>query len=247
MLKGKGKNTFAVGSSIFVYQGKQIISREVITSRGFESSIDYKVVVGLGKSKADSLKIVWPDLNETKIINPSVNTILTINQDDSKKPAPPIANGKNLKPFLTQLPQVFDKHIEDDYIDFYYERGIPMMMSKEGPKAATGDVNGDGLTDVYIDGTVGHPGQLYLQNTDGEFIKKEEADFKRFSGFEDVSAVFFDADGDHDLDLVVGSGGNNHPAGSLEFQNRLYRNDGNGNFTLDAKAIPLSGYQNLQG
>ncbi len=131
----------------------------------------------------------------------------------------------------------FEKHREDDNIDFYYERNLPKMLSREGPKAAVGDVNGDGLPDVYIGGTAGHAGQLYLQTPSGKFIKKAEPAFEQFNDFEDEAVLFFDADHDGDLDLFVGPGGNDHPPYSRQMQNRLFKNDGKGNFTLDADAF----------
>jgi hypothetical protein len=132
----------------------------------------------------------------------------------------------------------FEKHEEDDYIDFYTERGLPMMLSREGPKAASGDVNGDGLTDVYISGTAKKGGQLYLQTTTG-FVKKEEPAFSN-TGIEETAVLFFDCDNDKDLDLFTGAGGNNHPANSFQMQCRLYKNNGVGVFT-PADALPPSG------
>jgi len=91
---------------------------------------------------------------------------------------------------LTSVASNFEKHTEDDLVDFYNERNIPRMLSKEGPKAAVADVNGDGLEDVYIAGTPKHAGQLYLQNKAGAFTKKPTPAFERFSDFEDVAVLF---------------------------------------------------------
>jgi hypothetical protein len=110
------------------------------------------------------------------------------------------------------------------------------MLSREGPRIAKGDVNGDGLEDIYIGGARDQPGQLYLQTGNG-FIKKEEEVFKQYADFEDVAVLFFDADKDGDLDLFIGAGGNNARAGSRELQHRLYKNDGKGNFAIDTKAF----------
>ncbi len=112
------------------------------------------------------------------------------------------------------------------------------MLSREGPGVAKGDVNGDGMEDVYIGGGKGQGGQLYMQTATG-FIKKEQQVFKMYVDFEDVASLFFDADKDGDLDLFVGAGGNNvQPGSSRELQHRLYINDGKGEFTIDTKAFP---------
>jgi len=125
----------------------------------------------------------------------------------------------------------FLKHEEDEFIDFYTERNIPQMTSKEGPKIARGDVNGDGLEDVYIGGANNLGGHLYLQTAKG-FQLSDQLAFKQSVEFEDVATLFFDADHDGDLDLFVGSGGNNKQSGLRGMLNRLYINDGKGNFSF---------------
>ena len=222
-----------------MYAGSQVLSRELVPSRGFQSCMDNKLIIGLGKkTQIDSMVIRWPNRRYSVFRNPAINRIYTISQLDSpvlirEKEADP-------QPVFQTLSNDFDKHQEDDYIDFYYERNIPEMLSREGPRAAVGDVNGDGLDDIYIGGAMGQPGQLYLQTPDGNFLKKREKVFDEFAGFEDVAVLFFDADGDGDLDLAIGPGGNNQPPNSREIQLRLYKNDGQGNFSVDANAFPLN-------
>ncbi len=238
-LKGNSNNTFAIGSSIKVYEGDQIFSREVIPSRGFQSSMDYKQIIGLGKrTKIDSMVITWPNRSRSVFYHPPIDTVLVLQQSDNAKFFEDTQLHSTSSTLLLTVKSNFDKHVEDDNVDFYYERNIPEMLSREGPKTAIGDVNGDGLEDVFIGGTQGHPGQIYLQTTSGEFIKKKEPSIDQFNDFEDEAVLFFDADHDGDLDLFVGPGGNNVPPNSRQLQNRLFKNDGKGNFTIDVAAFP---------
>jgi hypothetical protein len=266
VLKGNSPNTFAIGAKIRAYKDSSVFFRELVPCRGFQSSVDYKQIIGLGSHTGlDSLVITWPDGAITRQQRPTVDHVDTLWQKDATPatttpatttpattiPAttvPTISGPHNYpapKNHLLEacsLPLVasFSKHIEDDYVDFYYEHNLPAMLSREGPKAAVGDINGDGLPDLYIGGTPGHIGQVYIQTASGEYQKKPEPAFEPFSDFEDEAVLFFDADGDGDLDLFIGPGGNSNPPFSRQMQYRLFLNDGKGNFTLSADAFPVN-------
>ena len=239
-LKGAGENTFAVGSQIFIYKGDQILSRALIPSRGFQSSVDYRQLIGIGTAtQVDSLLIVWPDHSFTKAIHPQINQQVVFSQPlHSAKIIAPKAGGSN--PLFENVLTKFERHIDDDFTDFYNERGILKMQSHEGPQTAVADVNNDGLDDIYIGGTMANPGQLYIQDHSRNFVKKEQADFKPVIGFVDGAILFFDCDKDGDQDLLVGQGGNVAAPFSRELQHRLFKNDGKGNFLLSAESFPAN-------
>jgi hypothetical protein len=238
-VKGKDKNTFAVGTKIVVYEGDQQLSKEVIPSRGFQSSVDYKQVIGIGnKTMVDSMIIYWPDLSFTKIIHPEINKLLSITQPLNGEKIIAAAAIQTI-PLLEQVTANFDKEQQPDYTDFYAEKAIPEMLSHQGPKATVADVNGDGMQDIFISGTSLHTGQLYLQTNAG-FVQKEIPDLKQFATFEDAAVLFFDADGDGDMDLFIGAGGNNSMPGARELQHRLFLNDGKGNFKISYNSFPLN-------
>ena len=237
VLKGRGKNTFAIGSKIKVYQGEQVYYRELVPSRGFQSSVDYKQVIGLGREgKVDSMIVIWPDRTYSRYDHPGLNQVHRLEQPQQGAAVAEEVTSK--APLLVAVSPAMDKHQEDDYVDFYDERNLPEMLSRQGPQIARGDVNADGLEDVFIGGAKGQAGQLYLQQPGKGWVKKEQESFKAYADFEDVAVLFFDADKDGDLDLFVGSGGNNVHANSRELQHRLYKNDGKGNFKLDPAAFP---------
>ena len=240
-LKGSGSNTFAVGSQVKVYKGGAVFSRDINPARGFQSSVDYKQVIGLGAhTSVDSMVVVWPDRTTTHYEHPKLNTVHVLQQSLQGTYASKLLTPAHPTTLLREVAVSLDKHTEDEYVDFYAERNLPHMLSREGPQVAKGDVNGDGREDLYIGGAKGQEGQLYLQGADGRFSKKPQALFTQYPAQEDVAVLFFDADRDKDLDLFIGSGGNNAGRGSPLLQHRLYRNDGRGNFTDAPGAFPLN-------
>ncbi|MGV3528970.1 MAG: VCBS repeat-containing protein [Flavisolibacter sp.] len=237
-LKGSGQNTFAVGTKIKAFADGQIFYRELFPARGFQSSVDYTQVIGLGKiNHVDSLLVIWPNGTYSKLLQPALNKKLLM-QEPADAPAYYLQSLATATTLFEPLPASLDKHQEDEYVDFYFERNLPEMLSGEGPHAAKIDVNGDGLEDIYIGGAKGQAGQLYLQTAKGGFKKSKQAIFQQFQDLEDVAVLFFDADKDGDCDLFIGAGGNNVPPGQREMQHRLYKNDGKGNFSIDVNAFP---------
>ncbi len=239
-LKGSEKNSFAIGSKVELHIGNSVINRQLIPTRGFQSSIDYQMPIGIGAAdKVDSLKVIWPDQSFSLIINPPIDTFLNIDYSQ-RNGAIKITAQTSADQLFTLVENDFDAHIEDDFIDFHYERNVPVMISQEGPRAATADVDGDGLEDIYIGGAAGQTGQLYLNNGNG-FTKMGQSAFEDFKAYEDTAISFFDMDGDGDQDLYVGSGGNEQNYKHRLMQDRVYINDGKGNFKYNSISLPPNG------
>lgn len=237
-LTGKGANRFAVGSKVKVFHGGQQQSRELFPSKGFQSSVDYRIIFGMGAlTSVDSMMVEWPDRTYSVFRNLRTDSVYQI-QQPANAPALAAVRQPVVNPVLIPVQHGFNKHQEDDYIDYYYERNVPELISAEGPHATVADVNGDGLQDIYIGGATNQQGSLYLQTTQGSFIKKEQTVFARYADMEDVAVLFFDCDNDKDADLFIGSGGNNVSGMSRTLQHRLYINDGKGNFEIQFQSFP---------
>ncbi len=243
-LKGKAQNTFAIGAMVNVYRGKEQLNFQLVPSRGFQSSVDYKMVFGLGQSaEMDSLVVIWPDLSKSVLMNPPADTTLTLDWASATNAV--AGNLYDYSPqksrLLEEVPCSFAQHKENSYVDFYNEGLTFRMVSREGPKAAIADVNGDGRDDVFTGGAKGQPGQLYLQTASGAFVQADKNTFDLHAEYEDTATTFFDADGDGDQDLFVGSGGNELPPNHRFLYDRLYFNDGKGHFTYSEKALSQNG------
>ncbi len=234
-LKGAAQNKFAVGSVVELYSGKEIIRQELIPSRGFQSSIDYVMTFGLGNKKIDSLQVIWPNGKSKTIKKVALNT--TINLSIADATTDYVFKSTQPKPMFKEVKSNFLAHKENDYIDFDYEGLISKMLSQEGPSLAVGDINGDGNEDVFIGGAKGQSGKIYLNKGNNSFAVTSQKVLDSDANFEDTAASFFDADGDGDLDLLVGSGGNERTSPD-NYQNRLYLNNGKGIFVKSTNVIP---------
>ncbi|MGC4101023.1 VCBS repeat-containing protein [Ferruginibacter sp.] len=212
--------------------------------RGFLSTSEHFLHFGVGAATViPKVEITFPSLKKVILENVNSNQVLTIAESDAKA-QPETAAEKKPTIFndITVQGKLKYTQVENDYIDFKREPLIPYRCSRKGPYYATADVNGDGRADIYIGGSAGTEGKLMLQNADGSFTEKRQAAFTADKACEDMNALFFDADGDKDLDLYVVSGGAEFDAGSNLYQDRLYINDGKGNFTKATKALPAEGF-----
>ncbi len=239
--KGEGMNKFGIGAKAYLWtHGNKSGSpgmqyQELMLTRGFQSSSDARLHFGLDSlHQVDSLLIVWPDQKFQVLKNITSNNELTVFQKD----ATGVFNyhfffpeKKEMLENITSQIKCDWKHKEDNFNDFGVEYLIPHKESTRGPKIAVGDVNKDGMDDFYACGAKGQPGALMIQQKDGSFKESDTALFAKYAPCEDVDAVFFDANGDGNLDLLVISGGNEPQVNSpLLLIDRLYLNNGKGHF-----------------
>lgn len=222
--KGDSLNRFGIGAKVKVYTASGLQYFENMPMRGFQSSMDYKMVIGLGSAKViDSILVVWPDDKIQILKNIPANQLVKLQQSQASILK---TNGKVKPtiPFLIEAKTPVFKHNEDDYNDFNRERLIFHFLSTQGPALATGDVNKDGLDDFFIGGAKGQSSALMIQNAAGEFSRLELPVFQADSTSENVDALFFDADNDNDLDLYVVTGGTEFANQSSELSDHLYLN-----------------------
>ncbi len=232
------QQTPAIGSKVKVYTKKGVQFFEYMPTRGFQSSVSYRLHVGLGEAKrADSVEVTWPSGKRQVLKNVKANQLLTIKEEQAEA-APAVAKAERC--YFMPKPAMLDyQHQEYPYNDFKRQPLLMSMLTTCGPVMVRGDINQDGKEDVFLGGAKKGLGKIFVQTADGRYEEKEQQFAPNDLLTTDADATFFDADGDGDQDLYIASGGyqdfNPH---DLLLQDRLYLNDGEGNFTFSEGALP---------
>jgi hypothetical protein len=242
-LQGKGQNTQGIGTRIEgLYADGTYFYYENSPYRGYLSSVEAVAHIGLGaKQKIKELRIIWPNDSMQVISKPGIDQLLTVKISDAKQPY--VSLYQTQAPLLREVTndlQLTDVHKEYDFIDFNFQSLTPFKMSQLGPGASVGDVNGDGLEDFFVGGSKFYSGIFYLQQPAGKFVAKflEGVAEKKEKLGEDLGSLLIDMDKDGDLDLYIARGGTEGKIGAASYQDVVYANDGKGNFSLAASALP---------
>lgn len=235
-LLGSNKSLNTNGAKVYLYSGNKSYYKEEITVKGFASSSTRKVHFGLGKlASIDSLKVIWNDGTQTVEKGVKINSQITVSKENTTKAR-----------FINEPMPTYNafeyEHKENPYLDYEQEALIPENLSTEGPSVVQADFNADGLMDLFVGGARNQTPVLYLQNSTGGYAVRKTPDFVTDGIYEDVDATAFDIDADGDLDIYALSGGNDYQESNAMLQDRVYINDGLGNFTkLNAKLLTTNG------
>jgi len=242
-LKGSKINPFAVGAKVFVFSGEQIQSFENFPARGYQSSMQLPVHIGLGDSRSDSIIIVWPDnsFQTEKLIKVDATQIIFYQAGKPQFNYQIILN--RLKPSSRRFCDVSRelgleiKHEENSFPEFTRELLIPRMISTEGPALAIADINGDGREDIFLGSSKTSAAAVLLQEESGTYKHTDQADLTKDFTNEEVTASWVDVNNDHYPDLVVANGGNEYFGKDRHLSPCIYLNDGKGRLTKKSDAF----------
>ncbi|MCK5278455.1 MAG: VCBS repeat-containing protein, partial [Cyclobacteriaceae bacterium] len=231
------------GTKVTLYQNDKLWQMYQITNvRGFRSKSEDIVHFGVGKEmEVDKVVFEWQNGAKTILTDLATNQLYEVNQEDAKQSKaiePSNVHNVMFKDVANYLNLSRVTHRENNYDDYSREILLPHKMSQFGPSLGIGDVNGDNREDFYIGGPAGISGTLFLQNRQGKFDEIKEGAWSQDRASEDMGVAFIDVDGDSDLDMMVVSGGNEFNADDAELQDRLYINNGRGEFKKKIDGLP---------
>ncbi|MDO1446114.1 VCBS repeat-containing protein [Rhodocytophaga aerolata] len=238
LLQGDAPNKAGLGTKIRLFHKGQQQYQECYPYRGYKSTVYTPIHFGLGnQTNVDSIEIQWPDGKYQLLKNIKANQQLVVAYTEAKQLPAPFEKKQSQATLFTDVSQhigIDFKHKESGFVDFKVQPLLPHKFSQNGPGIAVGDADGNGLDDFYVGGAARQSGMLFYQTSKGKFEGKPMS----MKEEEDMGSLFFDADNDGDLDLYVVSGGSEFGTTSPNYQDRLYKNDGKGNYSIDSTALP---------
>lgn len=242
-LKGSKNNRNAIGAKLIVFAGSSIRTYEKYPVRGFQSSMEIPFHVGLYNTTVDSMILIWPD-NSFQKLDWEQNTFFSV----AYKTGLPLFDYQKLSTYsknstlpmadITGEVNLSYKHEENSFVEFDREPLIPFMVSREGPGVAVGDLNGDGLDDIFMGSSRTKKSAVFFQNADGKFQRSIQPHIDNDSTYEAVDACIVDVNGDKKNDLIVASGGNEYYGKDEHLLPLVYLNEGQGSFKKLPKAFP---------
>lgn len=246
ILNGENGNTRAIGAKIKTFVDEEVYLVENVPFRGFESTVDDRPLIGVGKIlKVDKIEVWWPTGKVTRLYEVETNQELVLNESDAVWEHKVVGEDtiSSLYVEIDATAGLTYRHYESDFSDFNRNRLIFHKVSSEGPCMCVGDINNDGLDDIFVGGATGFSGQIYGQQPDGTFVNMSVGEFDRTQASEDVSCALFDANGDGNLDLYVASGSNEFNPNVAELNDRLFFGDGNFGFELVRQTLPAGRFE----
>ncbi len=245
-LEGTRSNKFGIGATLTAKAGDLSLVRQLFPSGGYLDGDDTIIHLGLGEAtKLDTVTISWPSGLEQTFENLEANHRYTVTEPDEQGVrSSPIKTRQPKSPMFSRSEALSGhKHLELPFDDYVRQPLLPYSLSQLGPGQAWGDIDGDGDPDFFLGGAAGQAGQLFRNNTGVgaktiDLTLETSAAFTADAQYEDMGCLFFDADSDGDVDLYVGSGGVESKPNGPALKDRLYLNDGSGNFTLSGGALP---------
>lgn len=239
-LSSSSQNRFAVGSVVTAYVKDKIYLADNFVTKGFQSSVQPRVTIGLGPNVdvIDSIVVQWPEGKRSVLLQQKANQHITLNSENARIEKPNHSSPTHEVQF-DKVNGSYFVHRGSEFNDFNRDRLLPFMLSDEMPALVKGDIDGDGVAEVYVGGGKDQSGS-FLKFGGGAIRENSPSGFQQFALGEETKGALFDADQDGDLDFYMATGGRFFPAISSAQEDKLFLNDGKGNFILSSGSLPFA-------